>query len=152
MPYSDIEKRREYDRNYAKKKRINNPIKARINDKIKYEHRKNKQLAYQQKRIGRRRYWLNYYKLKVGCVSCGYKEAACALDFDHKDVYNKSFPISGGGLARTLKSLFQEIRKCEIVCANCHRVRTHVTNQEAIQIKIKSSRRNSLCRDADSTF
>lgn len=57
------------------------------------------------------------------CVDCGYSNSI-ALEFDH---------VSGGktrGVAETvlggysIKRIEEEISKCEIVCANCHRVRT----------------------------
>lgn len=68
------------------------------------------------------------YKLGKGCVDCGYKENAMALEFDHCD--NSGKPYSGK--QRTVASLmynswdviWTEIAKCEIVCANCHAIRT----------------------------
>jgi hypothetical protein len=46
------------------------------------------------------------------------------LDFDHiKDKkYNISRMIHDGFSWKAIK---KEVEKCEVVCANCHRVRTH---------------------------
>lgn len=63
------------------------------------------------------------YKLRMGCTDCGYAEHACALDFDHLPEYDKKFTISDE-LHRSLQQIQEEMAKCEVVCANCHRVRT----------------------------
>jgi hypothetical protein len=61
-------------------------------------------------------------KLERGCTDCGYNAHAEALDFDHVDGDKR------GDIASLLWSsqaqLLAEIAKCEVVCANCHRVRT----------------------------
>jgi hypothetical protein len=65
------------------------------------------------------------YKIGVGCVDCGYNSHPEALDFDHTE--DKAFDIARAvGDRLNLKSLMKEIQKCEIVCANCHRVRTSI--------------------------
>lgn len=68
-----------------------------------------------------RKEWLNQIKLESGCVDCGYDSNAVALQFDHLD--NKEFMISTN---RNLSKarLLEEISKCEVVCANCHAIRT----------------------------
>lgn len=62
-------------------------------------------------------------KLESGCVDCGYAEHPHALEFDHVRG-EKKFAI-GSGHCRGAEALMAEIEKCEVVCANCHRVRTH---------------------------
>lgn len=66
---------------------------------------------------------INKIKLENGCVDCGYKEHSVALDFDHLSdkLYNVSSMVANG---YTIEAIREEISKCEIVCANCHRVRT----------------------------
>jgi hypothetical protein len=47
------------------------------------------------------------------------------LEFDHLDGSNKSWNISDLlGRASSLDRVQREIDKCEVVCANCHRIRT----------------------------
>ena len=58
-----------------------------------------------------------------GCVDCGYNEHPAALDFDHMPGTEKLFNI-GQEKHRALDQLLAEIAKCELVCANCHRIRT----------------------------
>jgi hypothetical protein len=59
-------------------------------------------------------------KMKLGCVDCGYKAHPAALQFDHlgKKYRNVSSIV-------TISRLLAEIEKCEVVCANCHAIRTH---------------------------
>ncbi len=75
-----------------------------------------------QKCRDRGRAFLATKKLESGCVDCGYKDAPESLDFDHVRG-EKLFSLAtkpGASLAR----LSAEIAKCEVVCANCHRIRT----------------------------
>lgn len=48
------------------------------------------------------------------------------FDFDHRDPKLKSFSISDKGVTVSLARLQEEVKKCDLVCANCHRFRTHV--------------------------
>jgi len=54
------------------------------------------------------------------CTDCGHKFPSCAMDFDHVRG-EKSFQISS---CRNAEVTLREAEKCEVVCANCHRVRT----------------------------
>jgi hypothetical protein len=70
-----------------------------------------------------RRNKISKIKLDSGCVDCGYNKHPAALEFDHLPGHTKSFGL-GIGYMRSWESVLLEIAKCEIVCANCHRVRT----------------------------
>lgn len=65
--------------------------------------------------------WINAYKLERGCLDCGYKGHPAALDFDHTDGKTKDISFLAS-IKRVLKEIEQH--KCEVVCANCHRIRT----------------------------
>jgi L-lysine 2,3-aminomutase len=80
-----------------------------------------KELAYKTKQQYKKR--LAEMKQSSGCVDCGEKNHI-VLDFDHlKDKkYNVSRMIHDGF---SWKAIMKEIQKCEIVCANCHRIRTY---------------------------
>src|SRR5690606_4196891 len=69
----------------------------------------------------RNRDFLNAYKVACGCVDCGCRGPACVLDFDH--LRGKKFTI-GEGTAKRGKTLLREIMKCDVRCANCHRIKT----------------------------
>ena len=71
-----------------------------------------------------RREKLNQIKLEKGCSRCGYNKHPAALHFDHRDHTQKTFNISQDP-KRSWKSIEEEIAKCDVLCANCHSVRTH---------------------------
>ena len=54
------------------------------------------------------------------CSVCGYNRSIYALDFHHIDPSTKSFNISGAH-ARSWARIEEEIKKCVLLCANCHR-------------------------------
>lgn len=66
---------------------------------------------------------IDAYKLERGCDRCGYSGAACALDFHHRDPQAKAFVIAK--TTRSDAALREEIAKCDLLCANCHRVAHH---------------------------
>lgn len=80
----------------------------------------------------RRRYWLNSYKVEKGCENCGYNKHGCALDFDHIDPSKKEFTIQSNGLSRPLKKIIEEVRKCRILCSNCHKIATFINHPRRI--------------------
>jgi hypothetical protein len=57
------------------------------------------------------------------CVDCGVQYPYYVMDFDHVRG-EKRFALSQHQ-ARGLKLIDEEIAKCDLVCANCHRIRTH---------------------------
>lgn len=65
---------------------------------------------------------LDEYKLCLGCTDCGYNAHPEALDFDH--IQEKSFDIAYAKQRYSWEMIQEEIKKCEVVCANCHRIRT----------------------------
>lgn len=78
---------------------------------------KNKRKEYSNKRL------IEFYEfLKTKqCVDCGNKDIR-VLEFDH--VSDKNFNIAEKINNTPLTTLMNEINKCDIVCANCHRIRT----------------------------
>lgn len=60
----------------------------------------------------------------VACLDCGVKYPSFVMDFDHvrgEKVMNISAMVTRGF---SVKKLLEEIDKCDVVCANCHRLRT----------------------------
>ena len=53
------------------------------------------------------------------CEKCGYNKCIDALEFHHKDPNQKDFSI--GGKSWSFEKLKNEVDKCILVCANCHR-------------------------------
>ena len=55
------------------------------------------------------------------CVQCG---NTGKLDIDHKDKKTKKFNISTGIEVVSLKILWKEVKKCQILCKDCHRIKS----------------------------
>jgi hypothetical protein len=66
---------------------------------------------------------LNAYKVEQGCVDCGYNQDARALEFDHKPGTEKVRTVASLTYA-SWQVIWAEVAKCEVVCANCHAIRT----------------------------
>ncbi len=59
------------------------------------------------------------------CSDCGGEFHVAAMQFDHVRG-DKRFNIGEAtAMSPSLKTLHEEIEKCDIVCANCHAVRTY---------------------------
>jgi hypothetical protein len=87
-------------------------------------------IAYEVKRTRQR--YLNFrsiitaYKETHPCVDCGKFYAYYVMEFDHvRGVKLGNLASPGRWGCSSLEKLIAEIEKCEVVCANCHRVRTH---------------------------
>jgi len=83
-------------------------------------NRRNKLKHNAKERLIRNKNFIRNYKISIGCQICGYNKSYNALEFHHKNDDDKKYNIS---LMKTLsiKTIENEIKKCMIVCANCHR-------------------------------
>lgn len=72
---------------------------------------------------------INAIKLAAGCLNCGYRDHPAALDFDHRDPTLKRFDIART-MTRSWAVIQAEIEKCDILCANCHRIKSWQTRWE----------------------
>jgi len=64
------------------------------------------------------------FKIGKPCIDCGDEFHFAAMQFDHRPGEKKEFNLSRGGRTGSLDRVFKEIAKCDLVCANCHAVRT----------------------------
>ncbi len=62
-------------------------------------------------------------KKEFPCVDCGIQYPPYIMEFDH--VEEKFLPVSRM-TSHSWKQINAEIAKCEVVCANCHAVRTYL--------------------------
>lgn len=110
MPYKDPEKRREAQRKW---------------NKTFYEKNKEQRARItKEERIKSKEFIRN---LKEGrpCTDCQVIYPHFVMDFDHVRG-DKLFNIAEAANRRLSNNkILQEIAKCELVCANCHRIRTH---------------------------
>lgn len=77
------------------------------------------------------RLWLNDVKESSPCVDCNEQYPYYVMDFDHLE--GKLYEVNKLINSCSITKLTTEIAKCEVVCSNCHRKRTH---SRQIQAKI----------------
>ncbi len=53
------------------------------------------------------------------CQRCGWKEDQAGLQFHHLDPGKKNF-IIGNAANKSWNSIKSEVKKCKLLCANCH--------------------------------
>ena len=63
-------------------------------------------------------------KEESGCVDCGESYPHFVLEFDHLPEYEKAGSPSYVARHSSWKNAVLEMQKCDIVCANCHKIRT----------------------------
>ena len=61
-------------------------------------------------------------KMGGKCVACGGMFHPAAFDFHHLDPSKKDFSLTNAFNNKTLDDIFDEAKKCILLCANCHRV------------------------------
>ena len=119
-----VERQREYARDYYWKKKANEPLKGRAPAMSKEEQRARANAA-RRERHAEISVSLARYKLDRQCADCDrHFDKAYHLDFDHRPGETKLFNISKFG-SRNSVSIWREVAKCDVVCALCHRTRTY---------------------------
>jgi hypothetical protein len=108
------EKRRETQKVYLREWRQENQVAL---TEMRRRHRQKIKAAIDERKTGK------------PCMDCGGMFPPVAMDFDHvrgKKLFNV-------GMAKSLEALDSEIEKCDLVCANCHRVRTATRIRSGLQ-------------------
>jgi 5-methylcytosine-specific restriction endonuclease McrA len=89
-------------------------------EKRTYQERRKYLLKAVQRR--REKIRLMAVSYKGGCCQiCGYRRCIEALEFHHLDPTQKDFGISHRGYTRSWARVKEEVEKCILLCANCHR-------------------------------
>ena len=103
----DRELGREYYRNNKEKEKI-----RKQKQSLKYHIENGKKL-------------IEYVKEHKGCADCGDADLPIyCYDFHHIDPKKKKYRVSDRMGIRPWKTLLKEIKKCILLCCNCHRIRT----------------------------
>lgn len=89
----------------------------------KKHYEKNKIKYIEKAKKNSEKYRKQYYEWlsNKSCADCGISDIR-VLEQDHID--GKSYNISSKVGSVSLDYLMEELNKCEVVCANCHRIRT----------------------------
>lgn len=89
--------------------------------------------SYKQRRTDRRtmlRKLVDDLKAQTPCLDCGIHYPAYVTDYHHRDPEMKDQSISKlVADLRAVDRILAEIDKCDLLCANCHRIREHKDNE-----------------------
>ena len=117
MPLKNLDARKKYHSQYMRE--------------VWYPKNKEKHIGYVKRNKKKVAEFIEQYKRGRRCVDCGFpgKKFPCVLDFDHgNEGVMKRFNIGSWSHAvLSVEAIKREIEKCELVCANCHRIRTFST-------------------------
>ena len=135
--YHKSPRQKEYMKAYHKNKMCNPKYRTghqKSSRKYYYKNRddiREKQNARRKQLRANKERLADYLIAKYGgtpCLDCGGEFPWCAMDFDHRPGEIKVFKIGGASAQKATPGLIakaeREIKKCDLVCANCHRVRT----------------------------
>ncbi len=92
--------------------------------------RKSYAATYGRQRLLAFREWINSLKKKP-CKDCGGKFHPVVMDLDH--VRGEKIKNISGMWSWEREKVLEELEKCDLICSNCHRVRTHERRQSRQQ-------------------
>ena len=96
-----------------------------------YDKNKDAYLARNKKYRQELNNYINDIKENSPCADCGRFYPYYVMDFDHVEGQNKVGIISYFCKTGRVGAMKKEMKKCELVCANCHRIRTRARLQKA---------------------
>jgi hypothetical protein len=73
---------------------------------------------------------LHLYKEKHGCFDCRNKFPHYILEFDHKPEFVKIDVVYRVLRNYGAEAAWAEVAKCDVLCANCHKMRTYQREHE----------------------
>ena len=101
---------------------------CRINRKKNNNYNK-----YKQNSRAKLRARVSAIKEAQPCMDCAFYYPAPIMEYDHRPDEEKTATIASMVVAqRPWDVIVAEIAKCDLVCANCHRYRTHCTRKEVL--------------------
>lgn len=97
-----------------------------------YQNKKEYFLARQRKRRECFKRILEVAKNKP-CIDCGHIFQTCAMDLHHRNPEEKIRDVANLQNFSSEKKLREEIDKCDVICSNCHRVRSYKEQVEKLR-------------------
>jgi len=89
-----------------------------------YQNNKAKVLATTKASVKKYKEQWRSFKATLSCVKCGQNHPA-TLDFHHIDSSTKEASVNKLIKYRAFKRAMEEVKKCVVLCANCHRIHHH---------------------------
>jgi hypothetical protein len=110
--------------------------KKREDQKRYYQRNKSSYIAKNKVKRAEIKDFLRKYKEFKGCGDCSGKFPFYILDFDHRDPAMKRFSPAKMAHNNSWTAMVEEIAKCDVLCANCHRERTYKDGHRFLRKKI----------------
>ena len=89
-----------------------------------YQNNKAKVLATTKASVKKYKEQWRSFKATLACVKCGQNHPA-TFDFHHVDSNTKEASVNKLIKYRAFKRAMEEVKKCIVLCANCHRIHHH---------------------------
>lgn len=109
MPYKDPEVRKAYHKLRSREHYLKNQEAVKQRTKETKAHQKEE--------------WFTF-KSTLKCTKCGFSHLA-ALDFHHENPAQKEYNVHRLVANGQFAKAYEEIKKCVVLCANCHRIHHH---------------------------
>lgn len=106
MPYKDI----------TKQKQAQHESYIRNRDKVRLANKSTKEKRYEL---------IRQLKEQTPCMDCGIQYPYFVMEYDHRDPLTKVGDVNRLLRIASMEAVYQEIEKCDLVCANCHKFRSH---------------------------
>jgi hypothetical protein len=90
-----------------------------------YERNRDKALARAKQQKKDLRDWMNQLKTGVACLDCGLDWPPFVMEYHHRDPDTKTKKVSWLLYNASRQRILDEVAKCDLLCANCHRIREH---------------------------
>jgi hypothetical protein len=123
----EVKALREFSKNPGRKEGVHSICKAcrRVYDHERYQRIQGRVIDYRPQRSERGRgAWLRSLKAGKPCTDCGRVYPPQVMQWDHKPGFDKLGDVSEDFWGRSREEVVAEIAKCDLVCANCHTIRT----------------------------
>lgn len=104
------------------------PEKQKAAQRSSYERTRVKHLERSNLSRNERKKWIDSLKAGKSCTDCNGLFPPYVLDFHHRDSSTKIMSIANAVINRSKAFVEEELLKCDLTCANCHRIRTHGDN------------------------
>ena len=117
----------EFHKNRGRKDGVNSYCKTcrAVIDHARYEAKVGRSVPrHPQRSELTRKAWLISLKAGKPCTDCGRIFPHQVMQWDHRPGTEKLGEISGEFRKRTREEILAEIAKCDLVCTNCHAIRT----------------------------
>ena len=89
-------------------------------NKVVSERERQEIVKRRKQERARKKEYIMYYKKQHPCIQCSENDIRC-LSFHHRKPEDKRFTVHSGSARRySLKSIKEEVKKCDILCLNCH--------------------------------